>query len=78
MKIVNDLVCPRCKGTKWQMGPRGGAAQNIRCVCGYELNVTKLPDGRFWVEDITARRMKGGDAKQLTNIKEIISGNNPV
>lgn len=58
MEIVKDLICPRCKGEKWQLGPRGGSARNIRCVCGHELNVTHLPDGRFWVEDITRNRME--------------------
>ncbi len=53
MEIVKDLVCPRCKGTEWQLGPRGGASQNMRCRCGYKQNVTRLPDGRFWVENIS-------------------------
>lgn len=53
MNIVTELKCPKCDGDKFQLGPRGGAATNIRCVCGYELNVTRLPDGRFLVEDIT-------------------------
>jgi len=52
-EIVKDLICPRCKGEKWQLGARGGAGRNIRCVCGYELNVVALSDGRFWVEDIS-------------------------
>lgn len=54
MEIWEKLVCPRCKTEdKWQLGPRGGTAINIRCICGYELSVTKLRDGRWWVEDIT-------------------------
>lgn len=51
--IVDELKCPACGGEKFQLGPRGGAAQNIRCVCGHELNVCRLPDKRWWVEDIT-------------------------
>lgn len=53
--FTSQVECPNCGGTKFQMGPRGGLAQNIRCVCGYELNVTRFPDGRFLVEDITNR-----------------------
>jgi len=52
-QIHSELRCPKCGGTKFQLGPRGGAARNIRCVCGYELNATRLPDGQFIVEDIT-------------------------
>jgi len=52
-QLSSQLECPRCGGTKFQLGPRGGAARNIRCVCGYELNVTRAPDGRFIVEDIS-------------------------
>lgn len=58
MKIVEDLRCPNCSGTRFQMGPRGGAAINVQCICGYRLNVTKLPDDRFWVEDITNVEVK--------------------
>lgn len=53
LEIWDKLICPQCGGTKWQLGARGGNARNIRCKCGYELNVTLLPDGRFYVEDIT-------------------------
>lgn len=53
MNIVDRIKCPRCDGEKFQLGPRGGAAINIRCVCGYKLNVTRL-HGRFLVEDITS------------------------
>jgi len=53
MNIVDEIKCPQCGGDKFQLGPRGGAAINIRCKCGYELNVTRWPDGRFLVEDIT-------------------------
>jgi hypothetical protein len=54
VELKTELECPRCKGKKFQLGPRGGAARNIRCVCGCELNVTRLPDGRFFVEELTA------------------------
>jgi len=52
-KLADRIECPKCGGTKFQLGPRGGLAQNIRCICGYELNVTRLPDRRFLIEDIT-------------------------
>lgn len=58
VKLTALLECPRCFGTKFQMGPRGGLAQNIRCVCGCELNVTKLPDGRFFVDEIMTSEVK--------------------
>ena len=51
-ELTAQLKCPGCGGTKFQMGPRGGLAQNMRCVCGHELNVTRAPDGRFIIEDI--------------------------
>ncbi|MCJ7576490.1 MAG: hypothetical protein MUO80_07470, partial [Dehalococcoidia bacterium] len=53
VELKTELECPRCKGKKFQLGPRGGVAQNIRCVCGCELNVTRFPDGRFFVEELT-------------------------
>lgn len=53
VELTAQVKCPECGGTKFQTGPRGGLARNIRCVCGHELNVTRLPDGRFIVEDIT-------------------------
>jgi len=52
-QITAQLECPKCGAKEFQLGPRGGASQNIRCRCGYELNVTRLPDGRFVAEDIT-------------------------
>ena len=52
MKIEKELKCPKCGGTKFQQGPRGGNSVNIKCVCGHKLNVCHLPDGRWWVEDI--------------------------
>jgi len=52
MKLVKELKCPKCGGTKFQLGPRGGAAQNIRCKCGYKLNITLLPTREFLVEEI--------------------------
>jgi hypothetical protein len=55
VQLTSQLKCPECGGTKFQLGPRGGAARNIRCECGHELNITSLPDGRFLVEDITKR-----------------------
>lgn len=55
MEIWNDLICPKCGGEKWQLGPKGGNSQNIRCECGYRLNVCRLPDGRWWVEDISKK-----------------------
>lgn len=59
VELKTQLECPRCKGKEFQLGPRGGAARNIRCVCGCELNVAKLPDGRFFIEELTgiAERM---------------------
>lgn len=57
MNIVNRIKCPVCDDDKFQQGPRGGAAMNIRCICGHELNVARLPDGRFLVEDITSRSL---------------------
>ena len=56
-RVVDRLECPMCKGTKFQLGPRGGASRNIRCVCGHELNVARVPGGEgFLVEDITKIR----------------------
>jgi len=52
LEIKNDLICPKCGGDKFQFGPRGGNAVNVRCKCGYVLNVARLFDGRFWVEEI--------------------------
>ena len=32
-------LCPNCGSSEWLMGPRGGAAQNIKCDnCGKEYN----------------------------------------
>ena len=47
-----ELKCPKCGGTKFQLGPRGGAALNIRCKCGQCLSVTHLPDGTWFIEEI--------------------------
>lgn len=52
MEIRGELKCPECGGEEFQLGPRGGNARNIRCKCGHRLNVCRLPDGRWWVEDI--------------------------
>lgn len=55
MRIVESLKCPKCGGEEFQLGPRGGAARNIRCRCGHEMNVTRTPDNRWWVEDLTPK-----------------------
>ncbi len=52
LKVVDDLKCPECGGEEFQLGPRGGAARNIRCRCGHRLSVTPLPGRRWWVEDL--------------------------
>jgi hypothetical protein len=31
------MQCPKCGGTEFQEGPRGGAGQNFRCRCGAEI-----------------------------------------
>ena len=54
MEIWDELKCPECSGEEFQLGPRGGLSQNIRCRCGHCLNVFRFPDGRWWVQDIDA------------------------
>ena len=56
---VKKLMCPRCGGEKFQLGPRGGASQNIRCRCGQKLNVCRLPGGTWWMEEVGIDSMGG-------------------
>lgn len=53
LRTVKKVICPKCGGKKFQQGPRGGAATNIKCICGHKMSVTPLFDGSgFWVENI--------------------------
>jgi len=37
---LSEAQCPKCSYRGFQLGPRGGAAQNIRCCgCGKYYNV---------------------------------------
>jgi len=54
MEVWDKLICPKCKGTKWRLGPRGGLARNVECKCGARFNIVGLPNGKFWVEDISS------------------------
>jgi len=47
-----ELKCPKCGGIEFQLGPRGGSSQNIKCRCGQKLNVVRLPDSTWLVEEI--------------------------
>lgn len=51
-RIIDELVCKECGCTEFLEGPHGGAAVNVKCKkCGYWMNITRLPDGRYWVMD---------------------------
>jgi len=61
-RIVTELKCPKCDSEKFLLGPRGGAARNIKCVeCGYWMNVSPIPRtipnthtlalGGWWITD---------------------------
>lgn len=51
-RVIEELTCPRCGSKDFLEGPHGGSAVNIKCAkCGYWMNVTPLPRGRFWVTD---------------------------
>lgn len=53
MQIIGkELKCPDCEGTKFLQSRRGGAAVNVKCCnCGCEINIAKLPDGRYVLID---------------------------
>lgn len=41
MTTEDKVECPYCKGTKWLIGPSGGAATNVMCAnpeCGHWFN----------------------------------------
>jgi ribosomal protein S27AE len=62
-RVESELKCPRCGSTEFLAGPRGGAAQNVKCAkCDYGMNVARLPDGGYWIigEDGEQSGEKGG------------------
>jgi len=51
-KIVEELKCPECGSTEFQLEPRRGATRHIPCRCGCVLDVARLPNGKFWIFNI--------------------------
>ena len=50
--------CPDCASAEFLMGPRGGAAQNVKCAgCGSEFNLAPFEDGKWLGEPLFAERI---------------------
>ena len=51
-RIESELVCSRCNSRDFMEGPHGGSTVMVKCAkCGYRMNVTPIPGGRFWITE---------------------------
>ena len=51
-KVVEELKCPECGDTEFQLKLRRGARRNIPCRCGCVLDVARLLTGKFWIINV--------------------------
>lgn len=64
--LANQHICPDCKGESFFMGPKGGAAQNVKCAnpeCGSEFNLAPFEDGAWLGPPMLVQRI--GKTRQI-------------
>jgi hypothetical protein len=69
-QVVEELKCPECGSTEFQLKPRRGAARNIPCHCGCVLDVAHLSNGKFWIINIFS---KGYRPCKVSMVWQVIS-----
>jgi hypothetical protein len=67
--LAVDHKCPDCCGEKFNMGPQGGASQNIKCSnpeCGSEFCVGPFEDGQWLDTPFLAKRTNRSEADSIS------------